>query len=56
MNVRILGDAMGVQRWNDQKVANRVCVKVQREWHKLIIVTKQCPLLPKPILVKLTSE
>jgi hypothetical protein len=56
MNVRILGDAMGVQRWNDQKVVNRICAKVQREWDKLVIVTKQCPLLPKPILVKLTSK
>jgi hypothetical protein len=28
MNVRILGIAMVVQRWNDQKVANHICAKV----------------------------
>jgi hypothetical protein len=27
MNVRILGDAMVVQRWNDKKVVNCVCAK-----------------------------
>jgi hypothetical protein len=27
MNARILRNAMAVQRWNDQKVANRACAK-----------------------------
>jgi hypothetical protein len=56
MNVYILGNAMVVQRWNDQKVANCAHAKAQQEWDKLIIVAKQCPPLPKPTLVKLGSE
>jgi hypothetical protein len=56
MNVRILGDAMAMQRWNDQKVANCACAKAQRKWDKLIIVAEQCPPLPKPTLVKLALE
>ncbi len=56
MNVRILGNAMVVQRRNDQKVANRVRAKTQREWKNLVAVTKQCPPFPKPGLVKLASE
>jgi hypothetical protein len=31
MNVCILGNAMAMQRQNDQKVANRACAKAQRE-------------------------
>jgi hypothetical protein len=56
MNARILGNAMVVQRRNDQKVANRVRAKAQREWKNLVVVAKQCPPFPKPTLVKLTSE
>jgi hypothetical protein len=56
MNARILGDAMVVQRQNDQKVASRVHAKALHEWDKLVIVGKQCLTLPKPTLVKLTSE
>ncbi len=47
---------MAVQRQNDQKVVNRTCAKDQHEWDKLVIVVKQCPPLPKPILVKLASK
>jgi hypothetical protein len=56
MNTRILGNAMAVQRQNDQKVNNYICAKAQREWDKLVIVAKQCPPLLKPILVKLASK
>jgi hypothetical protein len=56
MNVHILGNAMIVERWIDQKVANRACAKTQREWNKLVIVTKQCPPFPKPALIKLILE
>ncbi len=35
MNARILGNAQAVQRWNDQKVANRACAKAKKEWIKL---------------------
>jgi hypothetical protein len=56
MNARILGNAMVVQRRNDQKVANRVRAKAQREWKNLVVVAKQCPTFPKPTLVKLVSE
>jgi hypothetical protein len=56
MNVRTLGDAMAMQRWNDQKVVSYVRAKAQCKWNKLVIVTKQCPPLPKPTLVKLTSK
>ncbi len=40
MNVRILGNAMAVQRRNDQKVASCACAKAQREWNNLVAVTK----------------
>jgi len=40
MNVRILGNAMAVQRWNDQKVVNRACAKAQPKWDKLVIIAK----------------
>jgi hypothetical protein len=56
MNVRILGDAMVVQKRNDKKDASCVCAKAQREWDKLVIIVKQCPPLPKPTLVKLAFE
>jgi hypothetical protein len=56
MNIHILRDAMAVQRHNDQKVISRICARAQREWDKLIIVTEQCPPLPKPTLVKLISK
>jgi hypothetical protein len=54
MNVRILRDAMAVQKWNDEKVFSHARAKAQHEWDKLVIVAKQCPPLPKPTLVKLT--
>ncbi len=56
MNVCILGDAMVVQRQNDQKVASQTCAKAQHEWDKLVIIAEQCPSLPKPPLVKLASK
>ncbi len=56
MNARILGNAMAVQRRNDQKVASHARAKAQREWKNLIAVAKQCPPFPKPALVKLASE
>jgi hypothetical protein len=40
MNDGILKNAMVVQRLNDEKVVNHVHAKTQREWNKLIIVTK----------------
>jgi hypothetical protein len=40
MNARILGDAMAVQRRNDQKVVSRVRAKAEREWNHLVTVTK----------------
>ncbi len=40
MNVRILGDAMAIQRRNDQKVASRACAKTKHEWNHLVAVTK----------------
>ncbi len=54
--VYILGDAMVVQKWNDQKVASYAHVKAQHKWDKLVIVVEQCPPLPKPILVKLAFK
>jgi len=47
---------MAVQRWNDQKVANRARAKAQREWKNLVAIAKQCPPFPKPGLVKLASK
>jgi hypothetical protein len=38
MNVRILGNAMVVQRRNDQKVASRTRAKAQREWKNLVVL------------------
>jgi len=40
MNARILGNAMAVQRRNDQKVASRAHAKAQREWENLVVVAK----------------
>jgi hypothetical protein len=56
MNARILGNAMAVQRWNDQKVVSCARAKALREWNHLGVVEKQCPPFPKPTLVKLASE
>ncbi len=56
MNTCILGDAMAMQRWNDQKVDNHICAKAQCEWDKLIIVANQCPPSPKSTFVKLASK
>jgi hypothetical protein len=56
MNARILGNAMAVQRWNDQKVASHARAKAQPKWDKLVIVIKQCSPLPKSTLVKLVLE
>ncbi len=56
MNARILGNAMAVQKRNDQKVANRARAKAECEWNHLVAVAKQCPPLPKPALVRLAQE
>ncbi len=56
MNARILGNAMAVQRRNDQKVASRARAKAEREWNRLVVLAKECPPLPKPPLVRLASE
>jgi hypothetical protein len=56
MNVRILRNAMVVQRRNDQKVVSRARANAQHEWDKLVIIAIQCPPFPKPILVKLASK
>jgi hypothetical protein len=41
MNVWILGNAMALQRWNDQKVINHDRAKAQCEWDKLVIGVNQ---------------
>ncbi len=51
MNVRSLGDAMAMQRWNDEEIVNYVHAKAQCEWDKMVIVAKQCVSLPKPTLI-----
>ncbi len=56
MNARILGNAMAVQRWNDQNVASCARAKAKREWNHLVVIAKQCPPLPKPTLVRLALE
>jgi hypothetical protein len=56
MNARILGNAMAIQRRNDQKVASRVRAKAQREWNHLVAAAKQCPPFLKPVLVKLAKK
>ncbi len=40
MNARILGNAMAVQRRNDQKVVSRAHAKTQREWKNLVAIAK----------------
>jgi hypothetical protein len=55
MNARILGNAMVMQRQNDQKVVNFIHVKTQHKWVKLIIVAERCPSFSKLALVKLAS-
>jgi hypothetical protein len=56
MHARILGNAMAVQRRNDQKVVNRAHAKAKREWNHLVAIAKRCPPFPKPTLVRLDSE
>jgi hypothetical protein len=56
MNVCILGNAMAMQRWNNQKVASRAHAKAQQEWDKLVTIVKQCSPFLKPDLVKLVLE
>jgi hypothetical protein len=56
MNARILGNAMAMQRRNDQKVASHARAKAERKWNHLVALTKQCPPFPKPPLVRLASE
>jgi hypothetical protein len=56
MNARILGNAMAVQRRTDQKVASCARAKVEREWNHLVALAKECPPLPKPLLVRLALE
>jgi hypothetical protein len=56
INARILGNAMAVQRRNDQKVASRARAKAEHNWNHLVAVAKQCPPLPKPALVRLAQE
>ncbi len=38
MNVCIFRDAIVMQRWNDQKVVNRIRAKTQYEWDEFVIV------------------
>ncbi len=40
MNARILGNAMVVQRWNDQKVVSHARAKAQRKWNHLVAIAK----------------
>ncbi len=40
MNICILGDAMVVQRQNDQMVVSRACAKAQCEWDELVIIAQ----------------
>jgi hypothetical protein len=40
MNAHILGNAMVMQRWNDQKVASRTCAKAHHNWDKLVTIAK----------------
>ncbi|CAK9278905.1 unnamed protein product [Sphagnum jensenii] len=56
MNARILGNAMVVQRRNDQKVASRARAKAEREWNHLVALAKQCPPFPKPPLGQTEEE
>jgi len=56
MNVRILGNAMAVEKRNDQKVTSCAYAKAERKWNHLVALVKECPPLPKPPLVRLASE
>jgi hypothetical protein len=38
------------------RVANRARAKAECEWNHLVAIAKQCPPLPKPVLVRLASE
>jgi hypothetical protein len=40
MNDCIWGDAMAMQRWNDQKVVFHAHVKAQCEWDELVVVAQ----------------
>jgi hypothetical protein len=53
MSIHVLGNAMVVQRQNDQNVISHTYAKAQHKWDELIIVVEQCLPLLKPILIKL---
>ncbi len=40
MNARISGNAMAMQRRNDQKVTSRARAKVKREWNHMVALAK----------------
>jgi hypothetical protein len=40
MNAHILGNAMAMQRRNDQKVSSRTRAKAKREWNHLVAIAK----------------
>jgi hypothetical protein len=40
MNACILGNAMAVQKRNDQKLVNHAHAKAQHGWDKLVIIAK----------------
>jgi hypothetical protein len=46
MNAHILGNAMDVQRRNDQKVVSHARAKAQHKWNNLVAIAKQCPPFP----------
>jgi hypothetical protein len=56
MNARILGNAMAMQKKNDQKVASCAHAKAKCEWNHLVALGKECPPFPKPPLVRLASK
>jgi hypothetical protein len=56
MNARILGNAIAMQRRNDQKVVSHVHAKSQCKWDKLVTIVEQCPPFPKPVLVLILEQ
>jgi hypothetical protein len=45
-----------MQRQNYQKVVSCARAKIEKDWVKLVIISKQCPPFPKLALVKLASD
>jgi hypothetical protein len=56
MNARILNNPHARQKWNENKVLNKVKKRAKLEWDELETQTQQMEQVKRPLLVCLASE